>query len=169
LAKSAGNLSLWFVSSTDPILRRALPVDGPAVRQLVFGVLREFGLAADPQTDADLDDFEAHYFQRGGEFFVLSIADGQVIGSVGLYRIDASTFELRKMYLAREWRGRGQGRRLLNHALSRARAFGAKKVVLETAAVLEQALALYHRAGFQPSCGGVHSSRCDLAMELILG
>lgn len=157
------------MTAAEPILRRAVAADAPAVRELVFAVLAEFGLATDAHTDADLEDLDAHYFQRGGEFFVLTDAKGAVLGSVGLYRVDATTLELRKMYLAAAWRGRGEGRRLLDHALARARALGARRLTLETATVLESALALYRRAGFQPSCGGVHSSRCDLAMELNLG
>jgi putative acetyltransferase len=156
------------MSTAHPILRRAVAADGEAVRSLVFGVLREFGLATDAHTDADLDDLERHYFNRGGEFFVLTTPDQTVIGCVGLYRVDETTLELRKMYLAAGWRGRGQGRRLLDHALARARALGAKRITLETAEVLQTALALYRRAGFQPRCGGVHSGRCDLAMELNL-
>lgn len=154
--------------TTEPILRRAVAADGEAVRALVFGVLREFGLATDAHTDADLDDLEAHYFGRGGEFFVLTDSTPTVIGCVGLYRVDQTTLELRKMYLAAAWRGRGQGRRLLEHALARARALGARTITLETAEVLQSALDLYRRAGFQPRCGGVHSGRCDLAMELNL-
>mgnify|MGYP000207780968 CR=1 FL=1 len=138
------------------------------MRSLVFGILRDYGLSPDSHTDADLDDFEAHYFKRGGEFFVLTTPAAVVIGCVGLYRVDATTLELRKMYLAAAWRGRGFGRLLLDHALARAGALGAQRITLETAAVLQEAIALYRRAGFQPLADGVHSCRCDLAMELKL-
>jgi putative acetyltransferase len=91
-----------------------------------------------------------------------------VIGCVGLFRTDDTSMELRKMYLAAPWRGQGQGRRLLAHAIGRARELGARRITLETAQVLKEAIALYTRAGFRPMNGGVHSCRCDLAMELEL-
>src|SRR3954469_14938393 len=96
-----------------PVLRRATEADGPAVRELVFGILWYYGLATDAHTDADLNDFAAHYFGRGGDFTVLTDGNGGVIGCVGLYRTDETTIELRKMYLASEWRGRGLGWKLL--------------------------------------------------------
>jgi putative acetyltransferase len=156
------------VPPTEPTLRRATDADGPAVRALVFGILRDYNLPTDAHTDEDLNDFDAHYFSRGGDFTVLTADGGRVIGCVGLFRAEPTTLELRKMYLDQAWRGRGLGRRLLEHALARARELGAKKITLETAQVLKEAIALYTRNGFRPSACGVHSCRCDLAMELEL-
>lgn len=143
-------------------LRPATTMDGRAVRELVFGVLREYGLAPDPDaTDADLADIDGFYHARGGRFDVLVDASGAVLGSVGLYPVDASTVELRKMYLHRSVRGQGQGQRLLNHALGEARRLGFSRMTLETASVLKQAIALYQRYGFRP-CQACHrSARCD--------
>ena len=53
-------------------LRGATNEDGDAVRDLVFGVLAEFGLAGDREgTDRDLDDIVGNYVDRGGRFDVL--------------------------------------------------------------------------------------------------
>ena len=153
----------------DPILRPATNRDGDAVTQLVFSVLAEYGLRPDPSaTDADLADIEAHYQAHGGAFDVLEDA-GQIIGSVGLHRIDEQTCELRKMYLYRNARGRGLGRRLLDHALQRARALGFKRVTLETASVLTEAIALYTRYGFRPyKPDHPVAAQCDQAYVLEL-
>lgn len=158
-----------------PTLRRATARDVDAIRTLVFAALAEFGLRPDPQgTDADLADLAAHYFARGGDFVVLVDEAGAVVGTCGLHPLDAGdpeslpTVELRKMYLAREWRGRGQGRRLLDWALVRAKELGFQRMTLETATVLRDAIALYERAGFTRACGGAHSCRCDLAYSRAL-
>jgi putative acetyltransferase len=136
---------------------------------LVFEVLAEYGLQPDPgDTDADLIDIEQSYFARGGAFYVLEDPPGSIIGAYGLYRIDERTCELRKMYLRREFRGRGLGRHLLEDALANARKLGFKKVVLETASVLKEAIALYQSYGFTPHHPDHLSPRCDQAYSLEL-
>lgn len=152
-----------------PTLRPATDADAPAARELVAAVLREFGLHQDETgTDADLGDLSAAYFRRGGDFAVLLDASGAVVGTCGLFPLASDrdgrrVVELRKMYLAPAWRGRGQGRRLLEWALTRARELGFNRITLETAAVLKDAIALYERNGFTPDRSGLHSCRCDTA------
>jgi putative acetyltransferase len=125
--------------------------------------------SADPDgTDADLNDIENSYLRSGGCFDVLADANGAIIGSVGLYPIDSVTCELRKMYLSQQVRGQGQGKRLLEHALARAKDIGFRRVVLETASMLEEAIALYRRYGFRPYQEPHLSKRCDGAFALDL-
>lgn len=145
------------------VLREATNADAPAVRHLVFGVLADHGLEPDPaETDRDLDDLAAHYRNNRGWFAVLE-EDGTVVGSYGLYRVDDSTCELRKMYLAPTVRGRGWGRRLLEDALAQAGRLGCTTICLETASVLHAAIALYRRYGFEPYAAAHLSPRCDQA------
>lgn len=155
--------------SNPPTLRRATAADSSAALALVTRVLGEYGLRTDADgTDADLADFERHFFSRGGDFVVLLDDSGALAGTCGLYPLDTPageprTVELRKMYLAPALRGRGQGRRLLEWALARARELGFRRMTLETAGVLKEAIALYERHGFTRDGGGTHSCRCDLA------
>ena len=72
------------------------------------------------------------------------------------------------MYLLRDHRGRGLGKRLLDHALANARQLGFKTVILETASVLKEAITLYERHGFTPYHPDHLSTRCDQAYRLIL-
>ena len=150
-------------------LRPAGNQDRPAIERLVFGTLREFNLAPDPaDTDADLRDIEAAYQRRGGCFDVLISDDSEIVGTIGLYPISKTTCELRKMYLAKSIRGHGNGRRLLHHALGRARELGFTRVVLETANVLKAAVALYERYGFKEYMADHKSCRCDRTYYLDL-
>ena len=165
-------MSAAFDSSADlaplPLIRRAATnADGAEVAALVRQVLAEHGLDADRGAkDADLDDLERHYWARGGRFDVLCDGAGRVVGTVGLFPLDATRVELRKMYLAPEHRGHGHGRALLDHALAEARRLGFARVELETSAALAAAIALYRRYGFTPveqqRCG----STCDQAFVL---
>jgi len=144
--------------------RPATNRDIPAVQSLVFGVLRSFGLEPDLETtDADLADLEGNYAARGGYFAVLESAEGNVIGTAGIYPLaEPGVCELRKMYLDSAYRGQGLGRLLLEDALAWACAQNYRRVVLETASVLKDAIRLYESYGFQPMPPSSHmASRCD--------
>jgi 2-amino-4-hydroxy-6-hydroxymethyldihydropteridine diphosphokinase len=155
--------------TTTLVLRPATNADGESVRDVVFSVLREYGLQPDPcATDLDLFDLEGHYAMKGGRFDVLVDEQGIIRGTVGLGRVDDQTCELRKMYLHRSIRGQGWGRRVLEHALAEARRMGFKHVALETATPLKEAIALYVRYGFKPYTPAHMVPRCDQAYELWL-
>lgn len=149
-------------------LRPASNQDRPAIERLVFGVLREFGLSPDAHTDADLRDIEAAYMRAGGMFDVLVSPRGEILGTIGLCPVSKSTCELRKMYLDKSIRGQGHGRRLLEHALTRAKQLGFSRITLETANVLLAAIALYERRGFKEYTPAHKSCRCDRAYYLDL-
>ena len=152
-----------------PKLRRASNKDREEVTRLVYGVLKEYDLEPDPgATDADLADIERSYFARGGTFLVLEDQDGSIIGACGLYPIENQTCELRKMYLHRSHRGKGLGKSLLDGALAEARKLGFKRMTLETASVLKEAIALYESYGFVEYEPDHLSTRCDQAYMLEL-
>ena len=156
--------------TTDFRLRPATAADAAVLRELVFGVLAEYGLHPEPEgIDADLADVDSTYGQKGGRFDVLVDAHDQIVGTVGLLPRSDGEIELRKMYLRSEFRGRGLGRFLLAHALGVARARGFRRMTLETATVLCEAGRLYERHGFLPVANcGTYSCRCDLVMALDL-
>ncbi|GMU19920.1 MAG: hypothetical protein AMXMBFR13_00240 [Phycisphaerae bacterium] len=150
--------------------RSACGADGDGVRELVFGILDEYGLAPDPaSTDADLSDLEGNYAARGGCFQLLIDEQNRLVGCYGLYPLGPGVCELRKMYLRRDLRGKGLGKTILRHALDRARTLGFTRVQLETASVLKEAIGLYRSFGFRPFRPEHMSARCDAAMYLKLG
>ena len=157
------------MKSTDEInIRSATNDDCEKVKALVFGVLREFGLEPEPGgTDDDLNDIEASYINRGGVFELLEDSAGSLLGTVGLYPVDEEVVELRKMYFSLDLRGRGIGRETLTRMIEKARQMGFKKMYLETASVLESAIALYKKFGFVET-SEKHSPRCDQAFFLKL-
>jgi putative acetyltransferase len=179
--------------ATWPRLRPATNADCEPVASLVYAVLAEHHLRPDPDgTDADLRDIEQSYLARGGLFCVLEEKDGSIIGSYGLYPVVAegqqtagqrpeattvsglpppaweATCELRKMYLRRHYRGRGLGRLLLEDALANARRLGFRRITLETASVLNEAIRLYEAYGFTPCRPDHLSPRCNQAYLLEL-
>ncbi len=149
--------------------RAATNTDQSRIQELIFDVLTEYGLPPDPAgTDADLGDIEGHYTRAGGWFEVVEDDRGNLLGTVALHRESETVCELRKMYLAKEARGLGLGRRMLERAIAQAKAMGFKTVVLETAGALKEAIALYTRYGFTRRFHPLASSRCDQAFVLEL-
>ncbi|HEX8832757.1 MAG TPA: GNAT family N-acetyltransferase [Abditibacteriaceae bacterium] len=153
----------------DILIRPATNSDASRIKALVFGVLAEYGLTPDSQTtDADLDDIEGNYIKSGGLFELFENSQGQLLGTVALYRVDDETCELRKMYLAPGARGQGLGSAILERTIAGARCRGFKYITLETAGVLKEAIQLYTRFGFREIESEHLSARCDQAYVLRL-
>lgn len=167
------------------LIRSARNTDAPAIRELLFGVLGEYGLLAEHEgVDADLNDIEGNYLARGGLFDLVigetplnsSFMSGEakvdgsarLIGMVGLYPRGEGVAELRKMYLRKAARGRGLGRMMLERVLARARELGFRRIELETSSKLIEAIGLYKKYGFAPLPQGHIACRCDQAFALDL-
>ena len=145
-------------------VREATNADVDHIRDFIFGVLAEYGLPGYPDTiDADLGDLERHYRDHGGRFEIVEGPDGALVGTVAIYRLSPDTCELRRMYLARPCRGQGLGRWLLERALATGRTLGFRRIELETARQLVEAIALYQRHGFLPLERHL-ADCCDLAL-----
>jgi N-acetylglutamate synthase-like GNAT family acetyltransferase len=150
-------------------IRSATNGDREEIEELVFGILKTFDLALDRDgTDRDLSNIEMNYLSRGGIFEVLENESGKIVGTIGLYPLDETTIELRKMYFDPSIRGRGLGKELLEKMIEKARNLGYMRVYLETASVLKQAVHIYEKAGFRP-VNVKHTPRCDQAYILELG
>jgi putative acetyltransferase len=146
--------------------RNATNADCEKIQKLVFGVLAEYDLQPDPaDTDSDLGDIEKNYTRRGGVFELLEDAAGNLLGTVGLFPIDAETVELRKMYFDKSLRGKGFGKLTLQRMIAKARLRGFKRIYLETNSALKEAIHLYEKFGFTPT-NEKHAARCDQAYTL---
>jgi len=90
-----------------------------------------------------------------GVFLVVEDDAGTVVGSGGIRLLPAPEgggvrYEVKNVWLNPSTRGRGWATDLLNELESRARAFGATELVLDTHHTLEAAGRLYARLGFEP-------------------
>ena len=96
----------------------------------------------------------AAFVPPAGVFLVLDDDEGTPVGCGGIRLIPAGPhgirYEVKHLYLRPETRGRGWGRLLLDELETRARALGARELVLDTHHSLEAAAALYARTGFVP-------------------
>lgn len=88
---------------------------------------------------------------RGDFVLVTEIGTGEVIGCGGVRVIADGVVELRRMWLRPTARGQGLGRFLLEHLENRARSLGGRRVLAGVHESLEEAIALYRSAGYEPT------------------
>lgn len=106
----------------------------------------------------DPDELEREVAADTGEYLappggVLLVAryGGEPVGTAGVRLMDATTAELKRVFLRQEVRGRGGAALLVTMAEDAARALGAERVVLDTRGDLIEARALYTGLGYEES------------------
>lgn len=117
------------------------------VRELIGRHLRFTGTATPAEFAFALDHHEL--VETGVTLFGLRV-EGRLLAIGALKHIDDAHAELKSMHTAEEFRGRGLGRRMLEHLIAAARERGYRRVSLETGSTDEfaPARALYADAGF---------------------
>jgi putative acetyltransferase len=138
---------------SDAILIRPIqPKDNQALAIIIRNSLAEFGankpgtVFYDPTTDALFE-----LFQTKGSAYFIAEENGTIVGGGGIFPTEAlpeGTCELVKMYLHQNARGKGLGKRLIEHSLEWAKNNGYQQCYLETMPELKQALKVYELMGF---------------------
>jgi len=132
---------------TQPIA--ATRADVPDVIALLARIWEEYGFIWEPETEfPDLFRFDEHYAPPHGAFWVVRDA-GQLVGSIGVERVDATTAEIHRLYLDAHLRGRGLGRALVEEVLVWCRANAFTRLVLWSDTRFEHSHRLYDRMGFR--------------------
>jgi GNAT superfamily N-acetyltransferase len=116
-----------------------------------------------------LERLEQTILLPGGEiFFVLEA--GRAVGTCAMVPHGAESFEIAKMAVADEAKGRGYGDLLMESCIAWANERRAKEITNLSNTVLEPAIRLYHKHGFQTIRLGDHPDyeRCNIEMKLVL-
>ena len=104
-------------------------------------------------------NLKAQHLEGGRGTFLVARDDGRAVGCGAIRLLDATTAEVKRMYVEPDQRGRGVGRALLTSLEAAARELGARRLVLETGTHSPDALALYRGAGFtQVDCWGEYAT-----------
>lgn len=128
--------------------------DNEAIAFIIRTTLTEFG-ANKPGTvyfDATTDQLFELFQNTSLSAYYVAIQNNTVVGGGGIFPTEGlppETCELVKMYLSKEVRGLGAGKRLIETCLSRARQSGYQQVYLETMPELKNALHVYQKLGFE--------------------
>jgi putative acetyltransferase len=132
-----------------PIVQAVSEEDVAHVRRLFQEYWDSFGFTPCFQNfGRELAELPGKYAPPGGRLG-LALVDGLPAGCVALRRIDAGRCEAKRLYVKPEMRGRSLGGALLAWAIAEARAAGYRELLGDTMPVMQQALAMYDRMGFE--------------------
>jgi DNA-binding MarR family transcriptional regulator/GNAT superfamily N-acetyltransferase len=121
-----------------------------------------------PDYDA-LDHPKKYILERGGFIFVALSGDKPVGVCALIKRDDLKAYELAKMAVSPEARGKNIGYLLGKAVIEKAQALKADRLFLESNTILKPAINLYLKLGFQKIVGPpTPYERCNIQMELKL-
>jgi putative acetyltransferase len=120
-----------------------------AVRELFEEYWNSFGFTPCFQGfDAEVAALPGDYAPPSGRL-ALALVDEVPAGCAALRRVDDHRCEAKRLYVRPGFRGRGVGRELLQWVIGEARAAGYREMVGDTMPVMQQALEMYDRVGFE--------------------
>lgn len=144
---------------SEPIVSiTAEPFGSPDAVGLIAALDAELGALYPPEQRFG-PNARAEQFEDGSGTFLIARAAGRAVGCGGVRLIDATTAEVKRMYVEPTHRGTGLGRAMLSSLEAAARQMGVGRLVLETGVYQYAAIAVYRRAGFtQVDCWGEYST-----------
>ena len=152
-------------------IRPIEPGDNVELAKVIRAALTEFGankpgtVYFDPTTDALYE-----LFRTPGSFYYVATIDEVIVGGCGIFpteNLPQGTCELVKLYLAKEARGTGLGKQLMEISLSWAKENGYTQVYLESMPELAKAVSIYEKVGFKAldhPLGNSGHCGCDIWM-----
>lgn len=133
------------------LIRSFSPQDAQAVIDLVLPIQQiEFGVPVKAADQPDLLDIPEYYFKGNGHFWVAYWND-QLVGSMGLLDYGGGGFALRKMFVAKAFRGAEYtvAAQLWSTGLQWAGQHQGREIVLGTVDQLKAAHRFYEKQGFE--------------------
>jgi GNAT superfamily N-acetyltransferase len=124
--------------------------DDPVSRAIIADALADLGVRYGSSTGDDTPVDPSEFTPPGGRF-LLAWADGAPAGCGGWRTLasDDAVAEIKRMYTAPAWRGRGVATAVLRAIEETAREAGKKRLVLETGRRQPEAIALYSKLGYE--------------------
>ena len=98
--------------------------------------------------DKELREIEIQYNDPSGILLLLKNKNG-FIGCVGLRKINEEISEMKRMYVKKEFRGKGLSKELIKELIRQAKELKYKSIRLDTLPQMKEAIHLYSSFGFK--------------------
>jgi len=150
----------------------------PEAKRVIFSVAHELFKEAGSLEESialytgqgklgEMDDVQKNYFENGG-IFLVTVADGRVVGTGAIRYLEEGVCELKRMWLSFEYHGQGLGYRMIQELLNIARQKGYKVIRLLTDPIVQHnAVKFYKHIGFY-EIPSFSDDPDDMGMEMIL-
>ena len=143
------------------------PEHGALFKELNYQWINKYFKVEDADVRS-LEHPEEDILKKGGRIF-MALYNGSVVGTVAMKKINEDKFELAKMAVTEEARGRNIGWLLGMKVIEEAKAMGARSVYIESSTELKPAINLYHKLGFKKVQGSESPyARCNIQLELVI-
>ncbi|RFS14700.1 bifunctional helix-turn-helix transcriptional regulator/GNAT family N-acetyltransferase [Emticicia sp. C21] len=111
----------------------------------------EFNLGLTAQRQPDLHNLKAFYNDKGNWLWVALNKSDELVGTIGLERLNDKQSVLRKMFIKKEYRGKpfGLAQKLFEILVKEAKHQEFKEILLDTPLVTHAAHRFYERNGFE--------------------
>jgi GNAT superfamily N-acetyltransferase len=97
--------------------------------------------------DKEFADLPGKYAPPDGNL-LLAYENSTAIGCVGLRKFDKNICEMKRLYVRKEFRGKGYGRSLAQQVINQAKLIGYQQMRLDTVPWMNEAIGLYRTLGF---------------------
>jgi len=115
-------------------------------RDMPWFVEEVFGYQA---LDEELKLLAAKYGPPNGRTMIARV-DGEIVAGGAYKTLSADICELKRLFVGENARGLGLGRKLLEVLMAAAKADGFAAMRLDTGHLMQEAIAMYQAAGFEP-------------------
>ncbi|MFD2521730.1 GNAT family N-acetyltransferase [Emticicia soli] len=111
----------------------------------------EFNLGLTAQRQPDLHNLKAFYNDKGNWLWTATNKNDEVVGTIGLEKLNDEQAVLRKMFIKKEYRGKtlGLATKLFEILIEEAKKQQFKEILLDTPLVTHAAHRFYERNGFE--------------------
>jgi enamine deaminase RidA (YjgF/YER057c/UK114 family)/GNAT superfamily N-acetyltransferase len=103
----------------------------------------------DVNFEKEMADLPGNYNPSQGGRLLLATYEGEASGCVGLKKLDATSAEVKRLYVPPQYRGNGIGKMLVEAALQQARELGYKRIVADTDLNMRIAMLIFDEHGFR--------------------
>lgn len=130
-------------------IRKIEPGDKEPVKKLISGILQvEFCDGTRAYQCHDLED-PVRYYSGQRDIFLVAEKDGKIIGTVAIKEDSPDTALLRRVFVSRDYRGKGYGEKLLRRAMEFCFEHDYQTVIFRGIDTMQNALKLCLKQGFE--------------------